>query len=95
VRFALVNKGRIGASFDVELVVGGGYTLTELEDAQGEPTGQWGASYTKVADRKPNSLGSRQHDCKPVPYFDAREMAPVLVDEVWHLIHKSNMKAVK
>jgi hypothetical protein len=97
VRYATISSGAraMGVAFDAEMVRGGGYTLAELEDEQGVPTGRWGAFYTKVAERNMNTKAYRQHDCKPVPVFDNRDTAPVLIDGVWHLIHKSSMKAVK
>ena len=85
----------MGVAFDAEMVRGGGYTLTELEDAEGVPTGRWGAFYTRLAERNMNTKAFRQHDCKPVPRFDNRDMAPVLIDGTWVLIHKGNMKAVQ
>lgn len=94
VRYATVGSGSrtMGVSYDAEQVVGGGYHLTELEDADGVPTGRWGASYTRLAERKAGEIGFRQHDCLPTPQFDNREMAPVMIGGVWTLVHKSKTK---
>lgn len=63
VRYAEINHRRLGVAFDALRVLGGGYTLVE-EEVDGEATGKWLASYTKVADRQAGALGYRQHSCK-------------------------------
>jgi len=63
VRYAEIKHRRLGVAFDACQVPGGGYTLTEQE-VEGEATGTWLATYTKVAERQEGSLGHRQHSCK-------------------------------
>lgn len=63
VRYAEIKHRRLSVSFDAAQVPNGGYSLTEHE-VDGEPTGKWLASYTKVADREPGALGYRQHSCE-------------------------------
>lgn len=63
VRYALLPKARMNVAFDARLIKGAGYHLTEVEDEDGVATGQWQATYVKVADRDPNERAWRQHNC--------------------------------
>lgn len=72
VRYATIKGARMGIAFEGP-IRGGGYQLVEEETTDKEtgeamPTGRWIAVYTKVADRHRNSMGWRQHNCKPKEY---------------------------
>ncbi len=59
----------VNATFDVPEVVGGGYQLREatvLHDGEQVATGEWLATYVRVAERKPRAKGFRRHNCKPM-----------------------------
>lgn len=67
--YAYVQAGRtrmLSASYDAEPVANGGYHLEEEETPEGEVTGNWIATYVKVADRN-GADGHRKHDC-PAKY---------------------------
>jgi hypothetical protein len=49
--------GKFSFSLDAEQVPGGGYRLEDTD------TGEWIATYVRVADREPGALGFRKHDC--------------------------------
>jgi hypothetical protein len=97
VRYATLITGRTntGVAFDAKQVVGAGYQLEEQLDDQGVATGRWVATYTKVADRAKGARGFRQHDCIPQPHFDNRDMTPVLIQGVWHLVHRGSIGATR
>lgn len=88
VRYASI--GTRGSSYDAEPVELGGFQLEEEEADDGTATGRWIARYVRAAERE--GLGFRQHDCRPFPQFDNRDLTPVLIQGAWTLVGKASFK---